>query len=116
MVFGFYDNLTSRQQSIYRQSDEIKYLRLAETSQLTALANELVETLPTENKKAVEKICQTIVDTINNQFNAPPLKLQVLAVRPSADWGNSTAYTSQKTMVNLQKFRFGCGQQKIKKS
>ena len=87
MVFGFYDNLTSRQQSIYRQSDEIKYLRLAETSHLTALANQLVEALPTENKKAVEKICQTIVDTINKQFNAPPLKLQVLAVRPSADWG-----------------------------
>lgn len=87
MVFNFYNRLTSRQQSIYRQSDDIKYLTLQETSQLQHAATALEALLLKEDLLAIESVCQTIANDIVSQIKAPRLKVQVLSVRPSDDEG-----------------------------
>ncbi len=87
MVFSFYERLTARQQSIYRQSDDIKYLRLKTVDKLQLDAKRLGEILESEQLGEVQLICQQIANEIISQIKAPPVNVEVLSVRPSDDWG-----------------------------
>ena len=87
MVFSFYERLTARQQSIYRQSDDIKYLRLKTVNKLQLDAKKLGEILESEQLGDVQLICQQIANEIISQIKAPPVNVEVLSVRPSDDWG-----------------------------
>ena len=87
MVFSFYERLTARQQSIYRQSDDIKYLRLNAVDKLQLDAKKLGEILESEQLDEVQLICQQIANEIISQIKAPPVNVEVLSVRPSDDWG-----------------------------
>ena len=87
MVFSFYERLTARQQSIYRQSDDIKYLRLKTVDKLQLDAKKLSEILESEKLGEVQLICQQIANEIISQIKAPPVNVEVLSVRPSDDWG-----------------------------
>ena len=87
MVFSFYERLTARQQSIYRQSDDIKYLRLKTVDKLQLDAKKLGEILESEQLGEVQLICQQIANEIISQIKAPPVNVEVLSVRPSDDWG-----------------------------
>ena len=87
MVFSFYERLTARQQSIYRQSDDIKYLRLKTVDKLQLDAKKLGEILESEQLGDVQRICQQIANEIISQIKAPPVDVEVLSVRPSDDWG-----------------------------
>ena len=87
MVFSFYERLTARQQSIYRQSDDIKYLRLKTADKLQLDAKKLGEILESEKLGEVQLICQQIANEIISQIKAPPVNVEVLSVRPSDDWG-----------------------------
>ena len=87
MVFSFYERLTARQQSIYRQSDDIKYLRLKTVNKLQLDAKKLGEILESEQLGEVQLICQQIANEIISQIKAPPVNVEVLSVRPSDDWG-----------------------------
>ena len=87
MVFNFYNRLTSRQQSIYRQSDDIKHLTLKDVKCLHNESSTLETLLIEEDLVKIEMVCQTIADDIVRQIKSPRLKVQVLSVRPSDDWG-----------------------------
>jgi len=87
VVFSFYERLTARQQSIYRQSDDIKYLRLNAVDKLQLDAKKLGEILESEQLGEVQLICQQIANEIISQIKAPPVNVEVLSVRPSDDWG-----------------------------
>jgi hypothetical protein len=87
VVFSFYERLTARQQSIYRQSDDIKYLRLKTVDKLQLDAKKLGEILESEQLGEVQLICQQIANEIISQIKAPPVNVEVLSVRPSDDWG-----------------------------
>jgi len=87
VVFSFYERLTARQQSIYRQSDDIKYLRLKTADKLQLDAKKLGEILESEKLGEVQLICQQIANEIISQIKAPPVNVEVLSVRPSDDWG-----------------------------
>jgi len=49
----------------------------------TALETLLLE----EDLAQIQIVCQTIADDIVSQIKSPRLKVQVLSVRPSDDWG-----------------------------
>lgn len=87
MVFDYYKRLTARQQSIYRQSDAITTVRLPDAVLLQPLVPALETALTSEIAREVQRVAQRIADGIVAQLKAPPLRLQVLAVRPSDDWG-----------------------------
>jgi hypothetical protein len=87
MVFDYYNRLTRNQQSIYRQSDAIKSIRLPEPEPLRPIAQAIEGALKQEQQRVVQTLSQRIADGVTAQIKAPPLFIQVLAVRPSDDWG-----------------------------
>lgn len=87
MVFDYYNRLSARRQSIYRQSDAITMVRLPDPGPLRAPAAALVAALKSEDRNIVQGLSQQITDGIVAQFKLPMLRIQVLAVRPSDDWG-----------------------------
>ena len=87
MVFDYYKRLSASKQSIYRQSDAIIAVKLPDAEVLRRPAQALVEALKSENRSAVQQLSQQITDGIIGQLQVPALRIQVLAVRPSDDWG-----------------------------
>ena len=87
MVFDYYKRLSAKRQSVYRQSDAIISVELPDAGILRPPAQALVEALQSENRTAVQRLSQHITDGIIGQLQVPPLRIQVLAVRPSDDWG-----------------------------
>jgi hypothetical protein len=87
LVFDYYKRLSASRQSIYRQSDSIIAVSLPDAVVLRAPAQALVEALKSENRTTVQRLSQQVTDGIIGQLQVPPLRIQVLAVRPSDDWG-----------------------------
>ena len=87
MVFEYYNRLSAKKQNIYRQSDEITAIRLPDPQPLRPAAQSLVAALKSEDRGTVQALSQQIADGIIAQLKVPPLRIQVLAVRPSDDWG-----------------------------
>jgi hypothetical protein len=87
MVFDYYKRLSASRQSIYRQSDAIIAVKLPDAEVLRAPAQALVEALKSETRTTVQRLSQQVTDGITGQLQVPPLRIQVLAVRPSDDWG-----------------------------
>jgi len=87
LVFDYYNRLSAKKQSIYRQSDAIIAIRLPDPQPLRPAAQSLVDALKSEDRNTVQLLSQQIADGIIAQLKVPPLRIQVLAVRPSDDWG-----------------------------
>jgi hypothetical protein len=87
MVFDYYHRLSSKRQSIYRQSDAITEIRLPDPLPLRPAAQALQAALKSEDRGGVQRLAQSIADGIVAQTGVPALRIQVLAVRPSDDWG-----------------------------
>lgn len=87
LVFDYYKRLSARRQSIYRQSDAIIAVRLPDARVLQPPALALTEALKSEDRARVQRLSQQITDGIVTQLRLPALGIQVLAVRPSHDWG-----------------------------
>ena len=87
MVFDYYNRLSAKKQSVYRQSDAITAIRLPDPQPLRPVAQSLVAALKSEDRGTVQSLSQQIADGIIAQLKVPPLRIQVLAVRPSDDWG-----------------------------
>ena len=87
MVFAYYNRLSAKKQSVYRQSDAITAIRLPDPQPLRPTAQSLVDSLKSEDRNAVQSLSQHIADGIIGQLEVPPLRIQVLAARPSDDWG-----------------------------
>jgi WLM domain len=87
MVFDYYKRLSAKKQSIYRQSDAIIAIPLPDPQPLQAPAQALAGALLAEDKSRVQALSQQITDGIAAQMKVPELRIQVLAVRPSDDWG-----------------------------
>ena len=87
MVFDYYNRLSAKKQSVYRQSDAITAIPLPDPLPLRPATQSLVAALKSEDRNIVQSLAQQIADGIISQLKVPPLRIQVLAVRPSDDWG-----------------------------
>ncbi len=87
MVFDYYKRLSASRQSIYRQSDAIIAVTLPDAGILRPPAQALVAALKSEDRTTVQRLSQQVTDGIIGQMQVPLLRVQVLAVRPSHDWG-----------------------------
>ena len=85
--FDYYNRLSARRQSIYRQSDEIKQLRLPRSEALQLVIPELEAALDSENRRGIENLTQRIAGAIVSHITGPGIQVQVLAARPSDDCG-----------------------------
>lgn len=87
MVFAYYSRLTRSQQRIYRRSDEIGTISLAQPAALHTLVEELAEALKNEDRRKIEVLSQGLISDLTTMLKVPPVQVEVLAARPSKDWG-----------------------------
>jgi hypothetical protein len=87
MPFAFYDRLSPARQRVYRKSDAILRIDVPEPAGLMPLAAAIEAPLAAGDRAAVQKACQALVDDLNARLGTPPIKVSVLARRPSNDYG-----------------------------
>jgi hypothetical protein len=87
MVFSYYNRLNAAQKRVYRKSDEIHAVPLPNASDLHPFILELAGALEHENRAKAEYFCQKLAAGMVAGLMAPPVRITVLAARPSASWG-----------------------------
>lgn len=87
MPFAYYEKLSPRDQRTYRESDRVTSVVLSRPDLLGALVEGLREALVRDNRKAVEVACGYLARGITQMLGVAPVVVEVLAVRPSASWG-----------------------------
>jgi len=87
MPFAYYERLSARDRAIYRRSDSVTTLVLPRPRELHALVDELRLSLASEERREIEAASSSLALGLGGQLELPPVRVEVLAVRPSADWG-----------------------------
>jgi len=79
--------LTRAEQRVYRQSDTVASVRLPEGVDFQWLLEKLAEALEREERRGTEAACQRLVSFLAASLKVRPVRIEVLAVRPSRSWG-----------------------------
>ena len=87
MRFAYYGRLSAARKRIYDKSDAIERIDLPDAAALRPLMAPLEAALKAEQRAEAGRLCATLASGIVSQLEAPPLRVAVLAVRPSSDWG-----------------------------
>lgn len=87
MRFAYYDRLSPARKRIYRKSDEIDPLPLPPAVALGAAVAGIRASLARDARALVQRHCQAIVDTLVVGYHVPPIRVRVLARRPSGEYG-----------------------------
>lgn len=87
MPFAYYARLSAARRRIYDRSAAIERIDLPEAAALRPFIAPLEAALKAEQLAEAGRLCQAIASGIVGQLGAPPLRVAVLAVRPSHDWG-----------------------------
>ena len=87
MPFAYYNRLTSAQQRIYRTSDAIESIALPPGVSPGPDVAGMRAALAADDRAALERCGQRIVDALATGYHVPPVRLRVLAQRPADDYG-----------------------------
>jgi hypothetical protein len=87
MPFAYYARLSPARQRIYRRSDAIATLPLPPGVQTGAIVARIRAGLAADEVVTVQRACQALVDALCAGYRVPPIRLRVLAQRPSDDYG-----------------------------
>jgi len=87
MPFAYYNRLSAAQQRIYRVSDAIESIALPPGVVVGADVAAIHAALEGDARLAVQRGCQRIVDALTAGYRVPPIRMRVLAQRPSDDYG-----------------------------
>ena len=87
MPFDYYRRLSPRAQRIYDASDRVTEVTLTGAERLHPFVAGLRQALEAENRRAVEAAADRLAHGIAELLAIPSVQVEVLAVRPHADWG-----------------------------
>jgi hypothetical protein len=87
MVFSFYSKLSAAQKCIYQRSDSNISVPFHDAETLQQHIPMHTGSLLKVDVVQVEDICRKITLGITSRLSIKPLRIKVLAVRPSACWG-----------------------------
>jgi hypothetical protein len=87
MIFSYYKKLSPAQKRVYQKSDEIHEVPLPGGPALHPIIARLALALEQEDRNQTEEICKALATGLASCLGVPLLRLHVLAVRPSAGWG-----------------------------
>ena len=87
MRFAYYDRLSPADKRTYRASDAIESVGLPPGLDLGADVAALRAALLAEDRVRAQRIGQEIVDALVAGYHVPPVRLKVMAARPSDDYG-----------------------------
>jgi len=85
--FAYYSKLSAAEKRIYRASDAITKVPLPDAVALRATVLELEEALAAEDRRSVERTAHRLANAICEQLGAPPVRVKVLAARPTGSYG-----------------------------
>jgi hypothetical protein len=87
MRFAYYDRLSPARKRIYRQSDAIESVGLPRNVAVGQQVARIRAALVAENRSSVQAACQSLIDALVDGYKVPPIRMRVLAQRPSGDYG-----------------------------
>ena len=87
MPFAYYAKLSAARQRIYRSSDGIDALALPAGVAAGARVARIREGLGSEDRSAVQKASQGLIDALVIGYGVPAIRVRVLAQRPADDTG-----------------------------
>ena len=87
MRFAYYDRLSAADRLIYRQSDAIESIGLPRNVAVGATVAQIRAALIAENRAGVQAACQRLIDALVDGYKVPPVRMRVMARRPSGDYG-----------------------------
>src|SRR5262245_3080146 len=87
MPFAYFKRLNRAQQAIYLRSDAITAVPLSSPEALRPRVAALAAALAGEERAATEAAAQQLVSALAGTLRLPPVRVQVLAARPHARWG-----------------------------
>ena len=87
MPFAYYNRLTAEQKRIYRASDAIESIALPPLAAVGSDVGVVRTALLNDDPRAAQRACQRIADALTTVCRVPPLRIRVLAQRPSDDYG-----------------------------
>lgn len=87
MRFAYYDRLSAARKRVYRQSDAIESVGLPRNVAVGATVAQIRAALIAENRSGVQIACQSLIDALVHGYKVPPIRMRVLAQRPSGDYG-----------------------------
>jgi len=87
MPFAYYNRLTAEQKRIYRASDAIESIALPPLVAVGSDVGVVRTALLNDDPRAAQRACQRIADALTTVCRVPPLRIRVLAQRPSDDYG-----------------------------
>jgi hypothetical protein len=95
--FAYYARLTRAQQAVYRKSDAIAEVRLERPMGLHPLVAALEAALKSEDRDATQQASAALVRALSDAMGLPPVRVEVLAARPHARWGELHGlYTNER--------------------
>jgi DinB superfamily len=87
MPFAYFKRLNRAQQAIYLRSEAITAVPLPRPQALRPHVTELARSLSREERAPTEAAAQQLVSALAAALRLPPVRVQVLAARPHARWG-----------------------------
>ena len=97
MAFAYYARLSRAQQTIYRKSDAIAEIRLPRPETLRPRVAALESALASEDRTATRRASAELIGGLCEAMGLPPVRVEVLAARPSARWGELHGlYTNER--------------------
>lgn len=105
MPFAYYARLSRAQQAVYRRSDAITELRLPHPERFAAAVDALESALLADDRAATQAASERVVRGLLEMLGAPSVRVEVLAARPHARWGELhglyTAERGQRPTIQL---------------
>ena len=100
MPFAYYARLTRAQQAVYRKSDGIAEVRLPRPVELHPLVRAVDTALRAEDRAETQRATDRLVRGLTQALAMPPVKVEVLAARPHAKWGELHGlYTAERGKI-----------------
>ena len=97
MPFSYYERLSRAQQAVYRQSDAITQIRVPQAERFAAAVDALESALLAEDRAATQAASERVIRGLMDVLGAPPVRVEVLAARPHAGWGELHGlYTAER--------------------
>ena len=87
MPFAFFKRLDRRRQAIYLKSDALTAAPLPHPEAVRPLVAALADALRGEDREETERAAGKLVAALAGALRLPPVRVQVLASRPHARWG-----------------------------
>ena len=87
MPFAYFDRLSAARKAVYLRSDAIERVDLPHGADLRVLLDDMETALRTENRAQVERHAQALCHDLAERLRVPRLRVRVLTVRPSGNWG-----------------------------